>query len=61
MRDARIRKVRILTGPQRAAAEAIGAVDDDLVILRTLDNGTFEAERICGDPVLYLIRCRSEP
>lgn len=56
--DVCIRKVRILKGKAREAAESVGAKDDDLVILRTSEyhsEPTYTAEKIKGDPVGYLI------
>lgn len=61
--DVRIRKVRILKGKAREAAEAVGAKDDDLVILRTSEyhsEPTYTAEKVEGDPVSYLMRQKQE-
>jgi hypothetical protein len=60
--DLRVRKVRILQGKARDAAEAAGATEDDLVILKTSryhSQPTYEAEKIDGDPTLYLTRKKS--
>lgn len=59
--DIRIRKVKILKGDAKEAALAIGATEDDLVILRTSEyhsKPTYSAEKIVGDPVSYLMRKR---
>lgn len=57
--DVRIRKVRILQGKAREAATKAGASPDDLVLLRTSryhSEPTYKAEKIEGDPTLYLMR-----
>ena len=59
--DVRVRKVRILQGKAKEAAERAGATEDDLVILRTSryhSQPTYEAEKIEGDPTLYLTRVK---
>jgi hypothetical protein len=59
--DLRIRKVKILQGKAREAAEAVGAGEDDLVILTTSryhSQPTYKAEKIVGDPTVYLTRNR---
>ncbi len=60
--DVRIRKVRILQGKARESAIAVGASQDDLVLLRTSryhSEPTYKAEKIEGDPTLYLMRKRT--
>jgi hypothetical protein len=57
--DIRIKKVRILNGKAREAAEKIGAKEDDLVILRASEYHSapvYTAEKIEGDPVSYLMK-----
>ena len=57
--DVSIRKVRILKGKAREAALAVGAKEDDLVMLKTSEyhsEPTYTAEKIEGDPVSYLMR-----
>ena len=57
--DVSIRKVKILKGKAREAAMAIGAKEEDLVILRTSEyhsEPTYTAEKIEADPVSYLTR-----
>jgi len=59
--DIRVRKVRILQGKAKEAAEQAGASDEDLVILKTSryhSQPNYEVERIEGDPTLYLTRPR---
>jgi hypothetical protein len=59
--DIRIRKVRILQGKAREAAEAVGASEEDLVILTTSryhSQPTYTAEKIVGDPTVFLTRLR---
>ena len=60
--DVRIRKVRILQGKAREAATAVATSPDDLVLLRTSryhSEPTYTAEKIEGDPTLYLMRKRN--
>ncbi len=57
--DIRIRKVKILRGRAREAADNAGAADDDLVILKTSEyhsQPTYVAEKIEGDPTGFLLR-----
>lgn len=57
--DIRIRKVKILNGRAREAAMAIGANEDDLVILKTSQYHSppkYDVEIVKGDPVSYLMK-----
>ncbi|HEY1198587.1 MAG TPA: hypothetical protein VGG32_07670 [Thermoplasmata archaeon] len=57
--DLRVRKVGILQGKAREAAQRAGANEDDLVILKTSryhSQPSYEAEKIVGDPTTYLTR-----
>ncbi len=61
--DIRIRKAKILQGKARDAADAVGAKDDDLVILKTSNYNSqpeYEAEKIVGDPVAYLLKVKND-
>ncbi len=61
--DIRIRKVRILQGKAREAADKVGAHDDDLVILKITQSNsqpTYAPEKIDGDPMAYLLRAKKE-
>jgi hypothetical protein len=60
--DIRIRKAKILQGKAREAADVVGAKDDDLVILKTSNYHSqpkYEAEKIEGDPVAFLLRAKN--
>jgi hypothetical protein len=60
--DIRIRKAKILQGKAREAADAVGAQGDDLVILKTSSYHSqpeYEAEKIEGDPVVFLMKARN--
>ncbi|MCI4363545.1 MAG: hypothetical protein L3K13_04490 [Thermoplasmata archaeon] len=60
--DIRIRKARILQGKAREAADAVGAKDDDLVILKTSNYHSqpeYVAEKIQGDPMVHLLRVKN--
>lgn len=61
--DIRIRKVKILQGAAKAAAETKGYKGDDLVIVKTSEYHSppkYNVERIEGDPTTYLFKTRSK-
>lgn len=58
--NVQIRKVKILNGRAKEEAYRIGALDEDLVILRSTyySHPTYNVEKIIGDPVSYLMKSK---